>query len=55
MDAHAADEVLTLDQRDALAELGGIERRLLPGGAGANHHKIVKNLGHSDGCIGGNG
>ena len=27
--------------RDALAELGGVERRLLPGGAGADHDEVI--------------
>ena len=30
-----------IDERDALAELGGVERRLLPGGAGADNDEVV--------------
>ena len=47
VDADAADAVDALDERDALAELGGVERRLLPGGAGTDDHQIVMRMTHN--------
>ena len=42
VDADAADAGRAVDQRDALAELGGAERRLLPGGAGADDDEVIQ-------------
>lgn len=44
--AHAADAFATLDHRDVLPKLRGLDRRLLPGGTGADNEEVVL-VGHS--------
>jgi len=46
VDADAADPVGAIDQGHALAMLGGIQRRLLPGRTGADNNEIVNALRH---------
>jgi hypothetical protein len=41
VDAPAAHKVLALDDGDALAELGRVERGFLAGGSGADHDQVV--------------
>src|SRR5262249_4063525 len=41
VDADAADHVAAIDQGDPLAQLGGLDRRLLAGGPGTDHHEVV--------------
>ena len=40
VDRRAAEHVLLLDDGDGLSELGGLDRGLLPGGAGADHDAV---------------
>jgi len=41
VDANAADDRGALDDQHAAAQLRGLNGGALPGGAGANHHKVV--------------
>jgi hypothetical protein len=42
MDAGAAHVLLALDQEHALARLGGLDARLVAGGAAADHDDVVR-------------
>ena len=59
VDARAADLAVPLDERDAVAELRGLDRRLLPRGTGAEDdelevgaHLAAPNAGSGLACLG---
>ena len=51
VDAHAADDGLTLNNRHALAQLDALYSRPLPGGARTNHDEVIFVVRHKLDCM----